>query len=283
MEINSKIFNKPRVNQSKIIVSNTKMTVIDKENICNQCKDKDDKLIMILNNITKFGNIINERANNIFNKLPIISNQDVNIPIEYYLSVIYNDIQKELSNDKMSYMIYQILNCMKILGQKIEIIISKQNMLESLITEIKSSNSSSIPKSLQNEGIIDDVDEIIKNFNQNKDILDNSLKDMKSLLSASPLMSNTNNNHETITYDNPQSSNTFILNELHRLTNENISLKTEMNYIYLSLKKENKLYELKDEKGNYTDIVIHIDNMKEEYMLVKKYIKSLMEKDFYLY
>ena len=106
---------------------------------------------------------------------------------------------------------------------------------------------------------------------------------MKSLLSTSPLMSNTNNNHETITYDNPQSSNTFILNELHRLSNENISLKSEINYIYLSLKNDNKLYEIKDEKGNNSEIVIQSNNMKEQYMIVRRYIKSLMEKDFYLY
>ena len=284
MEINSKIFNKPHVNQTKSILSNSTMTLIDKEKRCSHCKEKDNKYIMILNKINQFGNIINERANNIFNKLPILSIQDVNLPIEYYLSIIYNDIQKELSNDKMLYLVYQILNSMKIIGQKIEIMLSKQNTLESLISEIKTNHCEySIPKSLQNEGIIDNVDEIIKNFNQNKDLLDSSLKDMKSLLSTSPLMSNTNNNHETITYDNPQSSNTFILNELHRLSNENISLKSEINYIYLSLKNDNKLLEIKDEKGNNSEIVIQSNNMKEQYMIVRRYIKSLMEKDFYLY
>ena len=285
MEINSKIFNKPHVNQTKSILSNSTMTLIEKEKRCSQCRDKDNTFIMILNKINQFGNMINERANNIFNKLPIISTQDVNLPIEYYLSIIYNDIQKEISNDKMLYLLYQILNCMKIMGQKIDIILSKQNTLESLISEMKtvSHREYSIPKSLQNEGFIDDVDEIIKNFNQNKDILDSTLKDMKSLLSTSPLMSNTNNNHETLTYDNPQSSNTFTLNELHRLSNENISLKAEINYIYLSLKNDNKLYEIKDEKGNSSEIVIQIKNMKEQYMIIRRYIKSLMEKDFYLY
>ena len=55
MEINSKIFNKPHVNQTKSILSNSTMTLIDKEKRCSHCKEKDNKYIMILNKINQLG------------------------------------------------------------------------------------------------------------------------------------------------------------------------------------------------------------------------------------
>ena len=321
MDINSKIFSKPKISQNRNSFSsqNNKKNILpissnenfsfqggktkDYESNCQNCTNMKNQTITILNNIHSFINILNDRLNNVYNKLPLQTKQKISIPLEYYHSLLYNKISKEITNTKVSFIVYQIFSLLKIVTQKIENLKSKQDCLQSYIDEIRKralTFPTEIPEKFPSISPIYttdiskfSIDTIYKNFNQNKEIVENSIKEMKSLLSTSSLMTtNTNNNHETIVVDSTSlPSNTYAINEVNRLKNENISLKAEINYILLNLREENKIYEIKEEiyntanNGNNSLICFNISNSKieEQYMIIKNYIKSLMQTELFLY
>lgn len=321
MEINSKIFSKPILSQNRnsFISQNNKKNVLpissnanfsfqsskskDYESNCQNCNNVKNQTISILNNIHSFINILNDRLNNIFNKLPLQTMQKISIPLEYYHSLLYSKISKEKTNTKIDFIVYQIFSLLKILTQKIENISSKQDSIKSYIDENRKKVLTFPPETQEKIPSISpiyttdisnfSIESIYKNFNQNKEIVENSIKEMKSLLSTSSLMTtNTNNNHETIVVDSMSlPSNTYAINEVNRLKKENISLKAEINYILLNLKEENKIYEIKEEiystanNGNNSLICFNISNSKteEQYMIIKNYIKSLMQTELFLY
>lgn len=249
------------IRSSKVLTSTGKIKSIDLANLninsnpdvyCKRCLATREELTKVIKYIRKYVDMVNERINLIYHKTSATNNigsanlnVDMNFAfsLDHYHSTYYSNIEKfDLETEIVS----QFRSLMKSIGlfnDKVEYIQTKCENFEQLVADYKKNHKFINEKDSRNFFIIPeldvsevknmDVQTIFKNFNNAKDSIENSLRELKSSMVTSdkPLSEHNKNNEEVNELYNFEGLNdyknndTFLRNELSRLVKENTSLR----------------------------------------------------------
>jgi len=160
------------------------------------------------------------------------------------------------------------MKSLKILGDKYDYIISKQEYYEKLVDMFRNlKGSNEYPKEYKEVDKIkidislqhnksefskedEEIQDMFRKFNTHKEIADNIVKDLKNTFSDNKVEFKSINEIEfNFELNNERIKENYLRNEIMRLQKENIAIRFELNFLYDQIKVENKLYELKEIGG----------------------------------